>query len=146
MVKNSKTKSPKPTPLPRPKRGRPPTGEDARDHRMMMRVHSALIDLVDIRAAERGDSRSRFIEKLLIAYLKADPRNPRLDPNGRILTDGPAFSRTADPVRFGAEWARWSAINENLFGWKPPDELRDEPADFVHLRRGGRPLQPDQDD
>jgi hypothetical protein len=145
MVKDSKT-PPKPGKLPRVRRGRPPTSEDARDHRMMMRVHSGLIDLVDIRAAERGDSRSRFIEKLLIAYLKQDPRNPKLDPNGRVLTDGPTVSRAGDPVGFGASWSRWVALNENLFQWKPGDDLRDQPADFVDLRRGALARQPDQDD
>jgi hypothetical protein len=146
MVKDSKTKAAKPGPLPRPKRGRPFSGEEPRDHRLMMRVNQSLSDLCDIRAAERGESRSRFIERLLLAYLKLDPRNPRLDQHGRILTDGPAVSRAGDPVGFGAAWSRWVALNENLFQWKPGDDLRDEPADAVLLRRGGRPLQPDEDD
>jgi len=145
MVKDSITRPPKPGPLPRP-RGRPATGEESRDHRLMMRVNQALVDLLDIRAAERGESRSRYIEKLLIAFLRADPRNPRIDPHGRILSDGPAVSRQHDPVRFGADWSRWVALNENLFQWKPGDELRDEPSDAVQLKRGGSPLQPDRDD
>jgi hypothetical protein len=113
---------------------------------MMMRVNQSLVDLLGIRAAERGESRARFIEKLLIAFLRADPRNPKIDPNGRILTDGPAISRRTDAVRFGAAWSRWSAINENLLGLKVPDEWMDEPAEAVDLKRGGRPRQPDMDD
>lgn len=145
MVKDSKT-PPRPGKLPRGKRLRAPTSEDARDHRLMMRVHTGLIELVDIRAAERGDSRSRFIERLLIAYLRLDPRNPKLDPNGRVLTDGPAVSRAGDPVAFGDAWSRWVNLNEIIFQWKPGNDLRDQPPDYVDLRRGAMARQPDQDD
>jgi hypothetical protein len=146
MVKDSKTPAPKPGRLPRPKRGRPPTGEDARDHRLMMRVHHGLVDLIDIRASERGESRSRFIERLLIAYLNADPRNPEIDASGRLMGDGAAISRTGDPVKFGAAWGRWSTINENIFDWKPGDKLRDEDPSSLTERLTGQTRQPDQDD
>lgn len=136
-MKDSKTRSK----LPRPSK---PSGADdtAREGRLVTRMHQPLLDLVDIRARERGESRSRYIERLLVAYLSADPRNPRLDPHGRILTDGPPISKAGDPVRFGAAWSRWVALNENLLGIRVPDGGLDEPPEFVdetraQMRRDG---------
>jgi len=124
MVKDSKMR-PAISKLPRPKRGRPFGEEQPRDHRMMMRVHADLMELVDAHARERGESRSRFIEKLLIAYLKSDPRNPKIDAAGRIDADAPApLSATvpAEAARFGAAWAKFSQVNAILFGLQVPDE------------------------
>ncbi|CUT14517.1 hypothetical protein BF49_5597 [Bradyrhizobium sp.] len=143
MVKDSKTSKPQKKRVwgPRPGRVRGPPGPDARDHRMMMRMHSGLVSLLDVRSRDRGESRSRFIEKILIAYLAADPRNPRLDAVGRLLDDGPAVSRAGEPVKFGAAWSRWVALNEILFDWKPGDAQRDEdPADLFE-RLTGAPYQ-----
>jgi hypothetical protein len=150
MVKES---IPRPGALPRPKRDRKkPTRakggvstEGLRDGRLVMRVQQSLNDLVDIRAKERGESRSRFIERLLVAFLQADPRNPKLDPWGRILTDGPPISKTGDPARFGAAWARWVALNDQLLGFRIPDSWMDEPADFVQRERGGYVPQDDEE-
>ncbi|MCA6098169.1 hypothetical protein [Bradyrhizobium australafricanum] len=150
MVKESKTR---PT-LPRPKRDRKaPTRkkggvstEGLRDGRLVMRVQQSLNDLVDIRARERGESRSRFIERLLVAFLQADPRNPELDAWGRVLTDGPTLSKAHDAVRFGAAWAKFVALNESLLGFKPPDRWLDEPSDFVARQMGAYVADPDEDD
>lgn len=136
MANDPKTRKLRPGALPRGP-GRPPSGEDGRDHRLMMRVNSSLVDLIDIRARERGESRSRFIEKLLIGFLRADPRNPKLDASGRILTDGPAISRAHEAVRFGAAWVKFAAVNDALFGLKIPDEWMEEAPGFVDEQRGG---------
>jgi hypothetical protein len=150
MVKNSIMR--RPDPLPRTKRDRrAPTrakggGDEVREARLVMRVHQDLIDMLDIRSRERGESRSRFIERLMVAFLAADPRNPKLDPWGRILTDGPPVSKAGDPVRFGAAWSRWTALNENLLGTRIPDSWLDEEAGFVDQQRTGRQPNDGMDD
>jgi hypothetical protein len=67
-----------------------------------MRVHLDLLELVDIRARERGESRSRFIERLLVAFLQSDLRNPKNRSLGLILSDGRAIGKVGDPGRFEA--------------------------------------------
>ncbi|MCG2645197.1 MULTISPECIES: hypothetical protein [Bradyrhizobium] len=152
MAKDSEI--PRPVPLPRPKRDRKaPTRkksgvspEGLRDGRLVMRVQQSLNDLLDIRAKEKGESRSRYIERLLVAFLQADPRNPVLDPWGRILSDGPAISKAADPVKFGAAWARFVALNDSLFDFRPPDRWLEEPPGFINEQRGGHILEEDMPD
>lgn len=95
----------------------------------MMRVHDDLLKLLDVRARERGESRSRFIEKLILAFLEADPRNPRLDPVGRINPDAPApISKAGEPLKFGAAWSRWCDLNLTLLGFRVPDRFLDDEA------------------
>jgi hypothetical protein len=103
-----------------------------------MRVHHDLLDLVDIRARERGETRSRFIERLLVAFLQADPRNPRIDAWGLILSDGPAIGKIGDRIRFDAAWSKLCNLNETLLGFRPPDGWLDEEPGFVDAQRGGR--------
>lgn len=132
MVKDSKYKPPRSV-LPRPKRDRTkatlkraPVLEEIRADRLMMRMHSDLVKLLDARAREAGESRSRFIEKLLVAFLRLDPRNPRIDPWGRIDPDAPPPIRTINPHLFGEKWGKFKRIYELLGFNPPPDEWLDD--------------------
>jgi hypothetical protein len=143
MAKDSITRPRRPDPLPRPRRDEKATrkkggGDRIREGRLVMRVHHDLLDLVDIRARERGESRSRFIERLLVAFLQADPRNPKIDPWGLILGDGPAIGKVGEAVRFEAAWLKWSTLNETLLGLRVPDGWLDEEPGYVDAQRGGR--------
>ena len=152
MVKESKTHRPGSLPMPKRDRKAPTrqkggvSAEGLREGRLVMRVQQSLNDLIDIRARERGESRSRFIERLLVAFLQADPRNPKIDPWGRILTDGPPISKAGEPARFGAAWARWVTLNDSLLGFRVPDAWMDEESDFVARQIGAYVADPDEDD
>jgi hypothetical protein len=127
MVKDSITRSK----LPRAKPKLPPSA-DARAHRHMMRMHPHLTELLDVRAAEREETRSRFIEKILVAYLRADPRNPRIDGAGRIVADAPPpLSVAVDPIKFGEKWATWKRLNDELFGIRLSDDLVEDQGGYA---------------
>jgi hypothetical protein len=136
MVKNPLRR---PDPLPRPKRDRKkatraisPVVDELRTGRLMMRVHDDLLRLLDVRARERGESRSRYIEKLLLAFLEADPRNPPLDPVGRIDGDAkPPISKTGEALKFGERWARYSDLNLQLLRYRVPDKFLDDEWGYV---------------
>ncbi|MBR0994313.1 hypothetical protein JQ580_26685 [Bradyrhizobium japonicum] len=142
-----------PDPSTRPKRDRKAktrkkagtAADSIRDGRLMMRVHQDLVELLDVRSAEAGESRTRYIEKLLLAFLRMDPRNPKLDPWGRIDATVPLLS-TRDQIRFGEMWARWRDINERLLGFRVPDDwIADEEGNRLWEQR--QPThQPDDDE
>lgn len=131
MVKDSKT--------PKPKRDRKkPTrkksvaaGDSIRSDRLMMRMHEDLVLLLDARSKEAGESRSRYIEKLLIAFLKLDPRNPRMDAWGRIDAEAPPPLQKPDTIRFGERWHKWVDMNERLLGFRVPNEWLEDERGYV---------------
>src|ERR1700688_139101 len=84
MVKEASTKKRKRGPDPRP--------EEVRTERLTLRVHPDLMEILTARARERGVSRSQYIEKLLIGWTNADPRNVKVDSIGKIISDA------ADPA------------------------------------------------
>ncbi|MEH2499572.1 hypothetical protein V1294_006051 [Bradyrhizobium sp. AZCC 1678] len=124
-MKDSKATKPK-RDRKKPTRAKAPVVDEIREGRLMMRVHADLVHMLDIRAKERGESRSRYIEKLLVAFLRADPRNPKIDAVGRIDAEAPAPLKAPDPLRFGERWARWVDINDKLLGFRVPDEWLDD--------------------
>ena len=150
MVKDS---IPRPGPLPRPKRDRKaPTRKKAvagadsiRSDRLMMRMHEDLVKLLDARSAESGESRSRYIEKLLIAFLRMDPRNPRMDPWGRIDPTAPAPTMAHNQIIFGEKWSRWCDLNERLGYPKPPPEWLADERGYVLWAERALPDDPNRD-
>jgi hypothetical protein len=143
MIKKPST-PPARTPLPRARPGpKPASPENARDFRLMMRFHPDLIEMLDIRARERGETRTRMIERILVSFLKADPRNPKMDAAGRIQADAdPPASRAGDPMRFGAAWARWVTLNDMLLGFRPPDDWIDDGAGYIEWSKRATPDDP----
>jgi hypothetical protein len=139
MVKKP-SKPPARTPLPRNRPGpKPAAPEDARDFRLMMRLHPDLIDMLDIRANERGETRTRLVEKILVGFLRSDPRNPRMDAAGRIQADAGAPLRATDPIKFGSAWARWQSLNEVLLNFRVPDEWATDEAGYVEWAKRATP-------
>jgi hypothetical protein len=118
-----------PPPLPRPVRKKGVGGAEAREDRIMMRMHPDLVRMIDIRSRERGESRSRFVERLVVAFLKADPRNPKLDAVGRVDPDAPPpLSKAGEPMKFAERWTTFKRLNDELLGFRIQDEFLDDEA------------------
>ena len=130
MVKDSLTAKPKRDRKAPTRKKSAPAGDAIRSDRLMMRMHQDLVKLLDARSAEAGESRSRYIEKLLIAFLRLDPRNPKMDPWGRIDATAPPPIKT-DKIIFGEKWSRWKDINERLLGFRVPDEWLDDERGYA---------------
>ena len=159
MVKDSKTKRPKsqdvyersgmhrPVPLPRKKNPTQPYGSETRTDRLMMRMHEELVLLLDARSAEAGESRSRYIEKILVGFLKSDPRNPRIDSFGRIDASAPPpLSARNDGMKFGEKWSRWRDLNVALGLPAPSDELIEDDTGYNMWAGRAVPTDPNMDD
>ncbi|MGJ4932562.1 hypothetical protein ACQR1I_09225 [Bradyrhizobium sp. HKCCYLS2038] len=97
-------------------------------NRLTLRVHDDLLELLQLRSGEASRSRSSFVETLLVAWLRADPRNPKVARNGKIDRDAPEprAVRTADPVRFAERWTRYAQAHEIVMGHPPPREYLDD--------------------
>lgn len=123
MVKDSKSK-------PRVKPGPKVAEDDVKHERLTLRVHSDLIDILQRRADERNMSRSAYVEGLLIAWVQADPRNPKVDSRGKIVKNAPTPLElmNKDSMKFGARWAEFNRLYAALFGqsapakWIEPDD------------------------
>lgn len=121
MVKDSKRPELSPTGLPkRPYVKRKPI--TARDGRLMLRVHEDVEELVKLRAEESGESVSRHLEKLIIGWLSADPRNPKLGATGARVPNviSPQEQKAADPYRFADRWQKFTTAHTLLHGAPPP--------------------------
>lgn len=115
MVKDSKKKTEKP-------------GPNAKEERIALRAHEDLIAIIDKRAEERGQTRSSYIESLLIAWVKADPRNPRIDFRGKLVPDAPSPAELvkANPKLYTDRWVQFNRAFNALFGTDTPRQWREE--------------------
>lgn len=106
--------------------------ELVRSARMIMRMHPDLVDILDLRAAEKSMSRSKLIESVLLGYLQSDPRNPKLTTIGKIddRAPTPLATREANPHRYAERWARFVTGHTVLFGAPPPTDWADEEERF----------------
>jgi hypothetical protein len=103
-------------------RGQPPRGDAARTDRLIMRVHPDLLPLLDEKAREKGQSRSQFVEQLLIGWLRIDPRTPRITAFGQLdLTPAPADGKK-NPYAFLSRWEKFCTASRLVLGFDPPDE------------------------
>lgn len=101
--------------------------DDARTDRLALRVHPDLGDILHLRARELGISRSQYVEKLLIGWIRLDPRNRRLDLSGKLDPKAPTPEAVRrDPLSFAKEWQRFSTANMLLLRAQPPSEWFDE--------------------
>ncbi len=132
--------------LPPKKRG--PAARDANDirhNRLTLRAHDDLMKLLSLRASEAGLSRSAYIERLLINWLRADPRNPKLDNMGKLSpATGPTpfDARTSDPLRVAERWQRFSQARELIFGQNAPRTWFEDGDSYWPAAVGGH-LEPD---
>lgn len=105
--------------------------EDVKHERLTLRVHSDLIHILQKRADERNMSRSAYVEELLIAWVQADPRNPKIDSKGKRVENAPhPFElMNQNSMLFGAKWARFNQLYALLFDQSAPARWVSEPQD-----------------
>jgi hypothetical protein len=102
--------------------------EDIKSVRMTIRLHPDLVRILDARAAELGINRSAYVERLLVGWAKADPRNPRIDMRGKFLdTPDPEDLRTKSPHVFGQRWQKFSEAYAIILGTPAPQSWFEEP-------------------
>jgi hypothetical protein len=124
---------------PPPRRGPEPRPDLARSGRVALRCHPDIERILELRAREEGVSKSKYVERLLVGWLGADPRNPRMDQNGRFVpgAETPFDLRTKDPVRTAERFHRFSQAHDLLFGNPAPRRYLDEPESFWPAPIGG---------
>ncbi|MDO9442268.1 MAG: hypothetical protein Q7T73_15375 [Beijerinckiaceae bacterium] len=131
MVDDPEIKLPK-TGLPRlehgGRRGPKPKPGRTKDARLMLRVHPDVEALVKKRCDEAGENQSRYIERILIGWLNADPRNYRLDANGIRIPNmvSPEEQKARDPYKFAERWQKFAAAHTIIKGAPPPQAWVDE--------------------
>lgn len=120
-----KVQKKKPGPEPRP-------AEEIRGGRLTLRVHDDLMKLLTQRGRENSLSRSAYIERLLLAWLRADPRNPKMDPIGRVVEGAPTPLELLEeePSKMGRKWEKFSQAHELLFGQGAPIHWFEEPESY----------------
>jgi hypothetical protein len=131
------------------RRGRRPGDPGAkRSDRLVLRVHPDLIDALNASADEAGLSRSLFIERILVSYIKSDPRYADMDHMGRRRPT-PGSAAQTSLRSFEQRWDRFTAIRRAVVGDIPDAEpaLDDygRPEDGSTIRDAGpRPPVPDR--
>jgi hypothetical protein len=144
-------KKPKDT-EPDSRRGRRPGDPAAkRSDRLVVRVHPDLVDALNLSADEAGISRSLFIEKILVSYVRQDPRFADLDHMGRRRATHVQATETSMRA-FEQRWNRFAGIRRAVIGDDIPDEGHYGPAggfddhgraeDGSHVRAEPRPAVP----
>ncbi|PZA13865.1 hypothetical protein DNX69_00010 [Rhodopseudomonas palustris] len=127
MVKDSKPVQKKSQAPPRP--GRQARPDDVRSARLILRAHPDLMKILTVRARAAGVSRSRYVERLLVAWLNADPRNPRMDAVGKILGGfGQARYAAMSTLSKAERWTRYSAAHAAIFGVPLPEAEFEDPS------------------
>jgi hypothetical protein len=107
----------------------PKIAEDAiKSERMAFRVHPDLVQILDARAAELGINRSAYVERLLVGWIKADPRNPRIDMRGKFVEGGPDPDdlKKRSPLVFAERWQKYSQAYAIILGTPAPQSWFDE--------------------
>ena len=106
------------------------------------------MELLSWRAAERGVSRSHLVEQILVGMMRADPRNPKMDPVGRIIPDAesPLALRERSPVQLADRWRRFATAHEIVIGAPPSSDWLDDERTYwdgtAHADRG--PVEQDE--
>lgn len=105
---------------------------EVRTERLAMRVHPDLLEILDRRSKESNVSRSAYVEQLLVAWIRADPRNPKVDIRGKRV-DGatiPAEQIQRDAFGFAGKWKTFSDIHKALLGAEPPQKWVTDRDDY----------------
>jgi hypothetical protein len=78
-------------------------------------------------------SRSAYVEDVILGWVNADPRNPRVDSIGKFdpKAKSPADAQRENNFRFAERWARFAQVSEMLLGLPPKTAWRDQdPEDY----------------
>ncbi|WP_063994844.1 hypothetical protein [Bradyrhizobium sp.] len=121
MVKDSKKKAAKSD-----------DGDETRSERIAMRMHPDLVRILDKRADEKNLSRSAYIESILIGWVRADPRNPRVDPRGKLVEGVPSPKEylVQNALGYANRWQSFNQAYRVLFGTAAPDDWEKNPTDY----------------
>jgi hypothetical protein len=114
---------------PRKRPGKTAKPDLVKTGRLITRMHPDLMEVIDLRAAERGMTRSRMIEQVMIGFLASDPRNPKMTAIGKIdrTAPTPLEAREANPHRYAERWQRFTTACQAIFNAPPhPDWVDDE--------------------
>jgi len=124
MVKESKKKRMKPGPK--------IDEEDVRSERLTMRVHPDLMHILDVRSRERNMSRSAYIEQIMVGWIQADPRNPKIDSRGKIVDGAPTPLELMNNKSFAyaEKWAKFNTAYQILIGTNAPQAWVEQPKDY----------------
>jgi hypothetical protein len=125
--------------------GRTARPEQTKSARLMMRMHPDLSEVLDLRAEEKGFSRAKLIEHILVGYLNSDPRNPRMSLIGKIDRDAPLpdVQRESNPHKFAERWQRFVTAHQALFGTAPPIDYADDIDRYWSPLTGDRTVEQD---
>jgi hypothetical protein len=109
---------------PRKRPGKNVPADEIRAERLVLRVHPDLQDMLTMLARERGISRSQYVERILLGWLSADPRNPKLDAIGKKVAgaQSPHDLYRSNGRKFGEKWAKFSQLSTMLLGQPALDE------------------------
>jgi len=132
MVKETTTRRPRP-PVnrdgsPRRKPGKKPKPDDVRTDRLVLRVHPDLMEILTSRAREKGETRSAYVEKLLVGWVRLDPRNRRVDLIGKYVPDAPDPEdvKKRSPLSWAKRWQRFGTASQLMLGAPPPSDWFDD--------------------
>lgn len=138
MVKGPTTRKPRPPVnkdgTPRRPPGKAPSPSDVRAERLVLRVHPDLMEILTVRARERGVTRSAYVEQLLVGWVKLDPRTRRIDAIGKYVPDAPDPTqvRLRSPLSYANRWSKFSTASRLLLSAEPPQEwLENEELGFA---------------
>jgi hypothetical protein len=112
----------------RRKPGKKPSPGDVRTDRLVLRTHPDLMDVLTIRAREKGLTRSAYVEQLLVGWVRLDPRNRRIDMIGKYVQDAPDPEdvKKRSPLSFAERWQKFSSASQLLLGAPPPSDWFDD--------------------
>ena len=125
MVKDSKKRS---SVKPGPKVAE----DEIKTERLTMRMHTDLMHILNKRSRERNISRSAYIEQLLIGWVQADPRNPKIDSRGKLVDGAPSpiEQMNKNSFAYAEKWAKFNAAYAILLGTDAPKKWVEEPSDY----------------
>ncbi|SDJ74207.1 hypothetical protein SAMN05216338_106315 [Bradyrhizobium sp. Rc2d] len=127
MVKDSKTRPPGSGGFPKRKPA-PAEPPDGKGNRLTLRMHPDIMEILSARAVERGVSRSHLVEQILVGFMRADPRNPKMDAVGRIVdsAESPLALRERAPLQVAEKWQKFVTAHGIVMGSPPPQDWLDD--------------------
>jgi hypothetical protein len=137
MVKEPTTRKPRPPVNKdgrlRSKPGKKAKPDDVRTERLVLRVHPDLMEILTSRAREKGETRSAYVEKLLVGWVRLDPRNRRVDLIGKYVGDAPdpADYKRTSTFAYLNRAQRFAQASQLLLGAPPPREWFQDEEDYV---------------
>lgn len=131
-----------------PKRAPADEPPDGKANRLTLRMHPDIMEILSARAVERGVSRSHLVEQILVGFMRADPRNPKMDAVGRIVdgAEPPLSLRERAPLQVAEKWQKFVTAHAIVIGAPPPqDWLDDKDSYWDAPGHDGRGPAPDEE-